>query len=65
MPGMIESTLPMLIFLLALMAGLAAVETWMPLRQQSREAPRVRSNLALTAFFFGVNVPLTAVVLGL
>ena len=48
-----------LIVLLALMAALVAVESWIPLRQQ-RQPGRRTTNLALAALYFVLNFALTA-----
>lgn len=53
-----------LILLLSLMAGLAAVELWIPLRESVHRGRR-GANLALTAMYFALNFGLTAGVISL
>ena len=61
-----SGVLPRILSLLALMAALAVVEVWIPLRDDSsRRGGRWRPNLALTVLYFVVNAALTAGVLGI
>jgi sterol desaturase/sphingolipid hydroxylase (fatty acid hydroxylase superfamily) len=54
-----------LVLLLGVMALLAVVEVWVPLREATQpRGPRLRTNLALLVIFLTLNLLLTAAVLG-